>query len=82
MRLVEVAAKEGCNAFLVQRSKDIDWSRLDGAGTVGITAGASAPEILVQEVLKAFRERYDVSIEEVRTTDENIQFKLPAALTA
>ncbi len=82
MRLVEVAAKEGSEAFLVQRAKDIDWRRLDGLQTVGITAGASAPEILVQEVLKAFRERYDVSIEEVRTTDENIQFKLPAALTA
>ena len=82
MRLVEVAAKEGSKAFLVQRAKDIDWDRLGGMKTIGITAGASAPEILVQEVLKAFRERFNVSIEEVRTTDENIQFKLPAALTA
>ena len=82
MRLVEVAAKQGCPAFLVQRAGDIDWARLNGAGTVGITAGASAPEILVEEVLSAFRTRYDVSVEEVRTTEENIHFKLPAALTA
>jgi 4-hydroxy-3-methylbut-2-en-1-yl diphosphate reductase len=82
MRLVEVAAKQGCPAFLVQRAGDIDWARLGDAGTVGITAGASAPEILVEEVLKAFRSRYDVSVEEVRTTEENIHFKLPAALTA
>ncbi len=82
VRLVEVAGRYGCRAALVQRAGDIDWNRLDGARTVGITAGASAPEVLVQEVLAAFRARFDISIEEVRTTEESIRFKLPAALTA
>jgi 4-hydroxy-3-methylbut-2-enyl diphosphate reductase len=82
VRLVEVAGRYGCRAALVQRAGDIDWSRLDGVRTVGITAGASAPEILVQEVLAAFRARFDISIEEVRTTEESIRFKLPIALTA
>jgi 4-hydroxy-3-methylbut-2-enyl diphosphate reductase len=82
VRLVEVAGRYGCRAALVQRAGDIDWTRLDGVRTVGITAGASAPEILVQEVLAAFRARFDISIEEVRTTEESIRFKLPIALTA
>ena len=82
VRLVEVARRQGCQAHLVQRASDIDWTRIDGARTVGISAGASAPEILVEEVLRAFRQRYDVTVEEVRTTRETIQFKLPAALTA
>jgi 4-hydroxy-3-methylbut-2-enyl diphosphate reductase len=82
VRLVEVAGRYGCPGYLVQRAADIDWTRLNGADTVGITAGASAPEILVQEVLSALRARYDISIEEVRTTEESIRFKLPTALTA
>ena len=55
---------------------------LDGVGSLGITAGASAPEQLVEEVLAAVRERYEVRIEEVSVTEEDVTFKLPAALTA
>jgi 4-hydroxy-3-methylbut-2-enyl diphosphate reductase len=81
-RLVEVAKRRGCApAFMVQRARDIDWSLLEGVETLGITAGASAPEILVEEVIAACRERFDVRLDEVRVTDENIQFKLPRALT-
>ena len=82
-RLVEVAGRSGCaRAQLVQRAGDIDWSVLDGVGSLGITAGASAPEQLVEEVLAAVRERYEVRIEEVSVTEEDVTFKLPAALTA
>lgn len=81
MRLVEVAEREGCAyAALVQRASDLDWDKLAGARTVGITAGASAPEVLVEEVLNAFRARGDVEVEEVRVQDEDIEFKLPRAL--
>jgi 4-hydroxy-3-methylbut-2-enyl diphosphate reductase len=80
-RLVEVAKREGCNrAVLVQRAVDIDWTLLDGVTTLGITAGASAPEILVEEVIEAARQRYTVSLEHVRVTEETIAFKLPASL--
>ena len=83
VRLVEVARNAGCdNAFLVQEAADIDWSRLAGAGTVGLTAGASAPEILVQEVLAALRARYDVEVREVEGARESVRFNLPRALTA
>jgi 4-hydroxy-3-methylbut-2-enyl diphosphate reductase len=82
LRLVEVAAKQGCRARLVQRAGDIDWGWLGAARTVGLTAGASAPELLVEEVIAAFRARYDVSLEEVTTTTENVRFKLPSILTA
>ncbi|WP_341703359.1 4-hydroxy-3-methylbut-2-enyl diphosphate reductase [Ferrovibrio sp.] len=83
LRLVEVAQRAGCSrALLVQRAADIDWSALGGAGRVGITAGASAPEILVEEVIAAFRQRYAVTVREVATATESVQFKLPAALDA
>ena len=83
MRLVEVAANNGCrNSRLVQRAGEMDWSWLDGIERLGITAGASAPETLVDELVTACRARYDVTIEEVRTTEENIVFKLPRALVA
>ncbi|MEE3626755.1 4-hydroxy-3-methylbut-2-enyl diphosphate reductase [Nitrospirillum sp. BR 11752] len=83
MRLVEVAAKHGCvNSMLVQRATQIDWSMMDKVKVLGITAGASAPDILVQEVIEACRERYDVQIEEVVTAVENITFKLPRGLAA
>jgi 4-hydroxy-3-methylbut-2-enyl diphosphate reductase len=83
MRLVEVAKGGGCSiAFLVQRAKDIDWSRLDGVTRLGITAGASAPEILVEEVIEAARARYDVTVEEVAVTRESVHFKLPRQLAA
>jgi len=83
MRLVEVARKVGCaNAHLVQRAAGINWSWLDGVQRLGITAGASAPEVLVEEVIAACRERFDVRIEEVRVTEESVTFKLPRALVA
>jgi 4-hydroxy-3-methylbut-2-enyl diphosphate reductase len=79
-RLVEVARKEGCDAFMVQRAFDADWSCLNGARTVGITAGASAPELLVNEVIDAIREHFDVRVDEVNVTEENVQFKMPREL--
>ena len=81
-RLVEVARKLGCGkAMLVQRAADIDWTQIADVRALGVTAGASAPEILVEEVIAACRERYDVVLEEVTVTSENVQFKLPRALT-
>jgi len=83
MRLVEVAANYGCTrSRLVQRAADMDWQWLGDARRLGITAGASAPELLVDELIAACRERYDVTVEEVRTTDENVVFKLPRQLVA
>jgi 4-hydroxy-3-methylbut-2-en-1-yl diphosphate reductase len=83
MRLVEVAASYGCvRARLVQRAADMDWDWLGDAQRLGITAGASAPELLVEELIAACRERYDVRIEEIRTTDESVVFKLPRQLVA
>lgn len=83
LRLVEVAKREGCRiAQLVQRAADIDWAALDGVKSVGITAGASAPELLVEEVIAAFRERYSVTVREIETATESVQFKLPVALDA
>ncbi len=79
-RLREVAAREGTPAQLIQRASAIDWTWLEGVGTIGVTAGASAPEILVQEVLDALRDRYDLTIEEVTTATEDVVFKLPRAL--
>ena len=83
MRLVEVAANYGCaKSRLVQRAADMDWPWLDGVQRLGITAGASAPELLVEELIVACRARYDVTIEEVRTTEETVVFKLPRQLVA
>jgi 4-hydroxy-3-methylbut-2-enyl diphosphate reductase len=80
-RLVEVGRKAGCAyAQLVQRATDIDWRALDGIGSVGITAGASAPEVLVNEVIDAFRDRFDVTVEPVETAVENVEFKVPRVL--
>jgi 4-hydroxy-3-methylbut-2-enyl diphosphate reductase len=82
-RLVEVGRRAGCSyAQLVQRAADIDWRALDGARAVGITAGASAPEVLVEEVVDAFRARYDVTEERVETAIETIEFKVPRILRA
>lgn len=80
-RLVEVASKAGCNyAQLVQRASEIDWRSLESASSIGITAGASAPEHLVNEVIDSFRERFDVSVELVETAQENVSFKVPRIL--
>lgn len=80
-RLVEVAARAGCAyAQLVQRAGDIDWRALDGIASLGITAGASAPEVLVTEVINAFRDRYDVTVSLVETAQERVNFKVPRVL--
>lgn len=82
-RLVEVANKSGCpNAHLIAGAEDINWSWLSGVKTLGITAGASAPEVLVQDVIKACQDRFQVTIEDVAVAKENIEFKLPRELTA
>ncbi|WP_282120851.1 4-hydroxy-3-methylbut-2-enyl diphosphate reductase [Ruegeria atlantica] len=80
-RLVEVAARAGCNyAQLVQRAHDIDWRALEGISSIAITAGASAPEVLVNEVIDAFNNHYDVTVELVETAVENVEFKVPRVL--
>ncbi|WP_170584920.1 4-hydroxy-3-methylbut-2-enyl diphosphate reductase [Ruegeria arenilitoris] len=80
-RLVEVASKAGCTyTQLVQRATDIDWRALEGISSIAITAGASAPEVLVNEVIDAFRDRYDVTVETVETATENVEFKVPRIL--
>jgi 4-hydroxy-3-methylbut-2-enyl diphosphate reductase len=80
-RLVEVAEKAGCpRAFLVQRGADIDWDALGPLCTLGLTAGASAPEVLVEEVIAAFREHYEVTLEARDLTQEDVHFKLPRVL--
>jgi 4-hydroxy-3-methylbut-2-en-1-yl diphosphate reductase len=82
-RLVEVARGAGCpKAYLVQRAAEIDWQWFEGVRTVGITAGASAPEVLVQEVIGEIRQRNLTRIEEISVTEETTHFKLPRALTA
>jgi 4-hydroxy-3-methylbut-2-en-1-yl diphosphate reductase len=81
MRLVEVAEKAGCpQAMLVQRATDIPWALFVGIKTLGVTAGASAPEILVDEIVDAFRARFNVTIEPVVTAVENTVFHVPRAL--
>ncbi|HMM13252.1 MAG TPA: 4-hydroxy-3-methylbut-2-enyl diphosphate reductase [Parvibaculum sp.] len=81
MRLVEVAERAGCpRSVLVQRAADIDWQALGEPHTVGLTAGASAPDILVREVIAAFHDRFDVTIEDVAVARESMQFKLPRSL--
>ncbi|MFT6579816.1 MAG: 4-hydroxy-3-methylbut-2-enyl diphosphate reductase [Alphaproteobacteria bacterium] len=82
-RLVEVGLNAGLpKSTLVQRAVDIDWDLLGNAATLGLTAGASAPDILVEEVISACRERFDVTVEEITTTTEMVEFKLPRILTA
>ncbi len=80
-RLVEVGRKAGCNyAQLVQRASDIDWRALEGIASIGITAGASAPEVLIREVIDAFHDRFEVTEEMVETAVENVEFKVPRVL--
>ncbi|MGH1456914.1 MAG: 4-hydroxy-3-methylbut-2-enyl diphosphate reductase [Alphaproteobacteria bacterium] len=82
-RLVEVAALNGCaKAMLVQRVSDIDWDWFDGVNALGLSAGASAPEVLVNEVIEKAKEFFDVSLEEIAITQENVNFKVPKLLTA
>ncbi len=81
-RLVEVAEKLGCpRSVMVQRASDLDLAMLEGVSSVGLTAGASAPEILVEEVIAELRKHYEVIIEEVVVRNESVVFKLPRQLT-
>lgn len=80
-RLREVAEREGCPiAVLAQRASDIDWKRFEGVGSLGITAGASAPEVIVEEIMGAFAERYELHVETVSAAEENEFFPLPRSL--
>ncbi len=80
-RLVEVAQKSGCSySQLIPRAADIDWRALAGAGRIGLSAGASAPEVLIEEVRQAFRDRYDVTCHTIETEKENVTFKVPKLL--
>jgi 4-hydroxy-3-methylbut-2-enyl diphosphate reductase len=81
LRLVEVARQAGCeSAMLVQRARDLDWKLIDAVQVIGISAGASAPELLVEEVIAALRQRREIEIEEVTVAVENVEFKLPREL--
>ncbi|MEX2649400.1 MAG: 4-hydroxy-3-methylbut-2-enyl diphosphate reductase [Alphaproteobacteria bacterium] len=83
LRLVEVARSAGCpRAALVQRARELDWSLLDGVATVGLTAGASAPEALVVETLGALGTAFEVTVEEIEVTRESVRFNVPRALSA
>jgi 4-hydroxy-3-methylbut-2-enyl diphosphate reductase len=82
VRLVEVAEREGTKARLVGRGADLDFGWLEGVRTLGITAGASAPEVLVREVVAALGERFAVTEEPVEGVEERMVFKLPAGLEA
>jgi 4-hydroxy-3-methylbut-2-enyl diphosphate reductase len=80
-RLKEVAERAGCpRGALVQRAADIDWTEFGNVGRLGITAGASAPEVLVEEIIDAFAQRYAVSVETISTAEEGVFFPLPRPL--
>ncbi len=80
-RLREVAERAGCSLVrLLLRAENIDWSLFGDVRTLGITAGASAPEVLVEEMIEAFAERFDVTVESVSTADESVFFPLPREL--
>ena len=80
-RLKEVAERAGCpRAALVQRAADIDWNEFGNIARLGITAGASAPEVLVVEIIDAFAQRYTVSVESISTAEEGVFFPLPRPL--
>jgi 4-hydroxy-3-methylbut-2-en-1-yl diphosphate reductase len=81
LRLVEVAERAGCpKALLVQQAADVPWREFEGIRTLGITAGASAPELLVEEIIDAFRARFDASVENIVTREERIAFNVPREL--
>ena len=75
------AEREGCPiAVLAQRAADLDWKRFEGITSLGITAGASAPEVIVEEIMGAFAERYELHVETVSAAEENEFFPLPRSL--
>ena len=80
-RLVEVGKSSGCKySQMVQRASDIDWRALEGVKSIGITAGASAPEILINEVILTISDRFNVTQKIVETAVENVEFKVPRVL--
>ncbi len=80
-RLVEVGVAYGCDkAILVQRASEIDWKWFENINTLGLTAGASAPDILIEEVIAVAKERFDVTLEEIAITQENVVFNIPRIL--
>jgi 4-hydroxy-3-methylbut-2-en-1-yl diphosphate reductase len=80
-RLQEVALRNGCaHAQLVDRAADIDWSKLDGIRTLGLTAGASAPEVIVEEIIDAFAAHFQITVETVSGVEESMFFPLPRQL--
>lgn len=80
-RLVEVAKVYGCpKAFMVQRASDIPWDQITEVSLLGLTAGASAPDVLIDEVINALRDKRDVSVEEVAITKESVVFNIPRLL--
>jgi len=82
VRLAEVAKRAGAkDARLIGSADDLDWAWLEGVRIVGLTAGASAPEDLIQGLLAALRARYDVTLEEIVVTREDVTFKLPRVLS-
>ncbi len=81
-RLREVAERAGAPAQLVQGRREIDWRMFTGIGSLGISAGASAPEVLVEEIMEAFAERYEISVETVSAALEDVAFPLPKELRA
>jgi 4-hydroxy-3-methylbut-2-en-1-yl diphosphate reductase len=80
LRLVEVASRSGAKAYLVQRADDISMNWFDGVDTLGLTAGASAPEVLVREIIDALANHFDLDEQQVTTAEESIVFKLPREL--
>lgn len=80
-RLVEVAQKNGCRSVLIQRASEINWDLFKDVKNVGISAGASAPEILVEEVMQAVKSRFKTNVENILTVEENVTFKVPAILS-
>ena len=82
LRLVEVAKRGGARAVLIQRAAEIDFAWFDGVTHVGISAGASAPEVLVREVVERLATQFAVTEREVETVEENVTFKLPRGLEA
>lgn len=83
LRLVEVAERAGCrNAFLLERASGLEWDKLPPLASIGLTAGASAPEVIVDEVIDAFAERYDVSVEIITSAVEHVVFNVPRQLRA
>ena len=80
-RLVEVAQKNGCRSVLIQRASEINWDLFEDVKNVGISAGASAPEILVEEVMQAVKSRFKTNVENILTIEENVTFKVPAILS-